>query len=46
MPIIMIGGLIIIGYLVYTQGKKVDQAGYAMNTIQQQFLDLMKALDK
>ena len=46
MPIIMIGGLIIIGYLVYTQGKKVDQAGYAMNTIQQQFLDLMRALGK
>jgi hypothetical protein len=46
MPILTIAGFLIIGYLVWKQGQKSDQLGYAMNTVQSQFLDLMKALGK
>lgn len=46
MPIIMIGGLVIIGYFVYTMKNNQDMLGMQSNVIQQQMLDIMKALGK
>jgi hypothetical protein len=46
MPIIMIGGFLIVGYLVYTMKQNQDLLGAQSNILQQQLLDLMKALGK
>jgi hypothetical protein len=46
MPIIMIGGFLIVGYLVYQMKQNQDLLGAQSNVLQQQLLDLMKALGK
>jgi hypothetical protein len=46
MPILTIGGFIILGYLVYQQGAKMDMLGTQGNVTQQQIVDLMRALGK
>jgi hypothetical protein len=46
MPILMIAGLLIIGYLCWKMQGQNDKLGYALNVLQQQFVDLQKALGK
>lgn len=46
MPIIMIGGFLIVGYLVWKMNENVTSVGIQGNVTQQQLLDLMKALSK
>lgn len=46
MPIIMIGGFLIVGYLVWKMNENVTSVGIQGNVTQQQLLDLMKALGK
>lgn len=46
MPIIIIAGFLIMGYMVWKMQGQNDQLGFAMNTLQSQFVDLQKALGK
>lgn len=41
MPIIVLCGFLILGYLTYSNMKKADQLGYAMNVIQTQLGKLL-----
>ena len=46
MPVLMIAGFLIVGYIVYTLMGKIDLLGTQNNIIQQQMLDIMHALGK
>ena len=46
MPVLVIAGFLILGWITYQLMGKVDQTGLAMNTIQQQLLDLKKSMGK
>lgn len=45
-PILMIGGLIIIGYLVYRQQSLIDRVGYGQNAIQEMLMKIQQNLPK
>lgn len=45
-PIITIAGILIIGYMCWKMQQQIDNAGFAVNIVQQQLVDLQKALGK
>lgn len=42
LPIIVLGGFVIIGWFLWQQQGKTDDVGFAINVVQQQLADLLK----
>ena len=45
MPVILIGGLLILGYMVYQQQAKTDMLGMSINVLQEQNIKLQKSIE-
>ena len=46
MPIILVAGLLILGYMAYQQQQKTDMLGMSINVVQEQLLEIQKSSGK